>query len=455
MLSKEENELVTKVEKGSPMGEYFRRFWLPVALASELAINDGPPVRVKVLNEDLIAFRDTDGRVGLIDAYCPHRGAPLFFGRNEEAGLRCVYHGWKFDVEGVCTDLPSAPEGETYRDKIHIISYPCVDAGGLIWAYMGPREKQPPFPHFEWTLVPEENRYVQKFRLECNYLQAMEGDFDPSHARFLHSTLEDVHIPNPLNPGQSQRTNPINGERIADEDPFPRAVGNRRVVSRGGTQLEDTDSGVIAVTTMPADNGQVQANLQITLMMPIFCTAGIGGPNTHYGNLRVPIDNESLMFYRLRWSYEPIPQAELDEYKRGGYYYPEIIPGTFQTEANVHNDYQIDRDKQRNQNYTGIRTFPLQDIAMMENQWGPVAKRWNEHLTSMDYQIIHIRQKLLKAARNLEQGIEPTEPWHPEAYRFRRATAVAPTAEEAIAKAKELGFSAILTGRAEAPQISV
>src|SRR5229473_3516879 len=132
------------------MGELFRRFWLPVALAEELTECDGPPVYVKVLGEDLVAFRDTDGRIGLLDAYCPHRGAPLFFGRNEDCGLRCIYHGWMFDADGNCVDLPNAPEGDSFRRKIKATSYPCVEKGDLIWAYLGPPEKQPPFPQFEW-----------------------------------------------------------------------------------------------------------------------------------------------------------------------------------------------------------------------------------------------------------------------------------------------------------------
>jgi nitrite reductase/ring-hydroxylating ferredoxin subunit len=442
MLSKEDNQIATDVRPGTPMGELFRRFWLPVMLSEEMPVPDGVPVRVKVLNEDLIGFRDTDGRVGLVDAYCPHRGAPLFFGRNEEQGLRCVYHGWKFDVDGVCTDLPSAPEGETYKNKIKIISYPCVDAGGLIWAYMGPKDKQPPMPEFEWLNLPAEHRYLRKFRLECNYLQAMEGDYDPSHARFLHSTLDDQQIPNPLNPSANRINQRMLGGAVdASTDAYPRAVGERRVTGRPVAEMEDTDSGVISIGAVEESPGTWLANLQVTLMLPIFCTAGIGGPNTYFSNMRVPIDNESLMFFRLRWSYDPIPPQELSEYRDGDYYYPRLIPGTFITEDNVHNDYNIDRDKQRDFNYTGIRTFPLQDIAMMENQWGPIAKRELEHLTSWDYMIIHVRQRLLKAAKNLAQGIEPTEPWHPEAYRYRREQARGATRDEAIANVRAKSFA--------------
>ncbi len=252
MLSVEDNELVTNTNKDTPMGEAFRRFWLPVMLARELPTPDCEPVRLTILGEKLIAFRDTEGRVGIVDAYCPHRGAPMFYGRNEENGLRCVYHGWKFDVNGECVDLPSAPEGETYRHKINIVRYPAVEAGDLIWAYMGPADKQPPFPEFEWLNLPASHRYVRKFKLECNYLQAMEGDYDPSHALFLHSTLDDGSIPNDLNPSFLTRlANQLRPEgRRPDEDPFPRIVGNRRVINKPVQELEETDSGFISVSAL-------------------------------------------------------------------------------------------------------------------------------------------------------------------------------------------------------------
>ena len=449
MLNPADNELVTNVEKGAPMGEVFRRFWLPLMLASELPTPDCEPARVTILGEKLIAFRDTEGCVGLVDAYCPHRGAPLFYGRNEENGLRCVYHGWKFDVNGVCIDLPSAPEGETYRQKINIVRYPCVEAGDLIWTYMGPPEKQPPFPEFDWLHLPSAHRYVRKFKLECNYLQAMEGDYDPSHGRFLHSTLEDPampNIPNPLNPNAfTQRINAMGTlGRDPNEDAFPRIVGNRRVMTKPVAEMEETDSGLISIAAVEEKPGDWLASMQVTIMLPIFCTAGIGGANTYYSNMRVPIDNESLMFFRLRWSYDPIPEDELSAYRDGDWYYPRLIPGTFIPEDNVHNSYNLNRDKQRSESYTGIRTFPLQDIAMMEDQWGPVAKRQLEHLTSYDYQIIAVRQRLLKVARNMANGVEPTEPWHPEAYTYRRESAHGATREEAIANVKAKGLQSQL-----------
>ena len=463
MLSKEDNALITTIDKGTPMGELFRRFWLPVALASELPGPDCTPLRVKVLNEDLIAFRDTNGDVGLVDAYCPHRGAPMFFARNEEAGLRCVYHGWKFDVNGVCVDLPNAPEGETFKNKIHIVSYSCVEAGDLIWAYMGPAERKPPFPDFEWTKLGREHRYINKFRLECNYLQAMEGDYDPSHGGFLHSTLDNVTIPNPLAPNWSNqnqratRTGSLQGDIPADE-PFPRAVGNRRITKPAIGELEDTVAAVLNFNARTLPDGKVAANANASWMMPIFCTAGIGGMNTFFSNMRIPIDNQSLMFYRLRWSYQPIPERDLEEYKHGEYFYPALIPGTWTPRDNVHNDYNLDRVAQKYFSYTGIKTFPLQDIAMMENQWGPIADRTQEHLTSLDHIIIKIRRRLLQAAKALANGVEPEAPFHPEEYRYHAARLVLEgvTEEEAIEQAKAQSRASLVTPElAVAPKISV
>src|SRR5262249_38961506 len=163
MLSREENELICRTDPDTPMGELFRRFWLPVALAEEIPGPDCEPVRVQVLGEHLVLFRDTQGRPGLVDAYCPHRGAPLFFGRNEECGLRCVYHGWKFDVYGNCVDMPTEPPTSNFKEKVKIKSYPTAECGGCIWVYMGPTDKQPALPHFEWASVPGPHRLLSRW----------------------------------------------------------------------------------------------------------------------------------------------------------------------------------------------------------------------------------------------------------------------------------------------------
>jgi phenylpropionate dioxygenase-like ring-hydroxylating dioxygenase large terminal subunit len=184
MLRKEQNDLITQTGPGTAMGRLFRSYWTPVLLAAELPENDGPPVRVKVLSERLIAFRDSRGAYGLIDEFCPHRGASLWFGRNEECGLRCAYHGWKFDVTGQCVEVPSEPEASGFARKIKLRSYPLVERGGVLWTYMGPPERQPPLPEWEFALVPGEQRFVSKRLQECNWLQAMEGGIDSSHVSF-------------------------------------------------------------------------------------------------------------------------------------------------------------------------------------------------------------------------------------------------------------------------------
>src|SRR5215472_15260196 len=190
MLSKEDNELLCRTNAGTPMGELFRRFWLPALLPSELPTPDCDPIRFRILGEDLVAFRDSKGTPGFIQNNCPHRGASLFFGRNEEAGIRCVYHGWKFDTSGTCVDMPNEPAESDFRAKVTAVAYPCVERGGLVWAYMGPPDKRPEPPDLEFTLVPDSHHYVTKYPLDCNYMQGMEGELDSSHVSFLHSTLK-------------------------------------------------------------------------------------------------------------------------------------------------------------------------------------------------------------------------------------------------------------------------
>ena len=428
MLTHEENELVCRTGPGTPMGDLFRRFWLPVALAEEVPGPDCDPVRVEVLSEKLILFKDSSGRPGLVDAYCPHRGAPMFYGRNEEDGLRCVYHGWKFDVSGACTDLPNAPEGETFKNKVTIAAYPCVEKAGMIWAYMGPKDKQPPLPAFDWIDLPKGNTYVKKFRLECNYLQAMEGDYDASHATFLHSTLD-----------QNQASNPAlraSGGRIILADKMAHYV-----------HLEDTETGLMMVAASKWSDGRTQYSAA-PWMMPIFCTAGIAGPGIYSSNMRIPINDDALMFYRFRWSYEPLPAKEIYSYEAGEYIYPKLIPGTFIPTDNKSNDYNVDRVAQRNYSYSGIKTFPLQDIAMMEDQRGALMDRRREHLASSDEAIIRVRRRLIRAARSLAESGQLEEPFSQTGFRYHSAAIVAGsemTPEQAVQRVKELALERSVT----------
>src|SRR5688572_14860383 len=194
MLSHEDNERLTRVGRGTPMGDLMRRYWIPAGFSHHVAKPDGPPVRVKLMGERLVAFRDSKGRVGLLDERCPHRTASLFFGRNEECGLRCVYHGIKFDVDGNCVDLPGVdPVSQSQIWKtMKAKSYPCLERGEVVWTYMGPAEHKPEFPDFEWTMVPKAHRFATRHAQECNWLQALDGGFDASHLTFLHSGAVDL-----------------------------------------------------------------------------------------------------------------------------------------------------------------------------------------------------------------------------------------------------------------------
>src|SRR3974390_3041343 len=187
MLKKEQSDLLTRTGPGTPAGRLFRSYWLPALLASELSENDCPPVRVKLLSERMVAFRDSQGRLGLIDEFCAHRGVSLWFGRNEQNGLRCPYHGWKYDHTGQCIEVPSEPEESGYCKKIKLKSYPLVERGGVLWTYMGPPELKPPLPEWEFAMVPSDRTCMSKRTQECNWLQAMEGGIDSSHVSFLHS----------------------------------------------------------------------------------------------------------------------------------------------------------------------------------------------------------------------------------------------------------------------------
>src|SRR5262247_2937013 len=188
MLSREDNELLCRVGRGTEMGDLLRQYWLPFLPSAELPEPDGAPKKVRLLGEDLVAFRDTQGTVGLMAANCPHRGASLFFGRNEECGIRCVYHGWKFDVTGRCVDMPSEPAESSFKDKVRARAYPCRDVNGVLWTYMGPRTSPPTFPPLEINTLPVEQAYPPIMMMEeCNWVQALEGDIDSSHIDWVHA----------------------------------------------------------------------------------------------------------------------------------------------------------------------------------------------------------------------------------------------------------------------------
>jgi len=420
MLTVEENELVTRTDKGTPTGELFRRFWLPVALSEEIPVPDCPPARVRVLGEDLVAFRDSEGKVGLMEAYCPHRGAPLFFGRNEENGLRCVYHGWKFNIDGNCLDIPNTPEGESFRDKVQVLTYPAVDAGGMIFAYLGPPEKKPPLPGFGFFGLPSNHFAAWKIVSECNYLQSLEGGFDASHGAFLHSNLNPFDNPRARILGSLQQ-------------------GNARVVGQYAL-AEPTDYGAFGATMRPSpDNTQTQVGTS-QFVLPCFVPGNSGGGkmNLGYFRARIPVDDNNSMVYRCWWDEEaPLTQEYLNSMRNGEFFVPEMIPGTFKPKANRDNDYGVDRFMQKNYNFTGIKEFNLQDVAVIEDQRGSIMDRSQEKLVHADSMIIQVRRAIINAARELAEGKEPAILEHPEWFNIRPTQFRIPAGESVEAAVRE------------------
>jgi phthalate 4,5-dioxygenase oxygenase subunit len=399
VLTAEENDLLTQTGPDTPMGNLYRRFWLPVMLAEELPAPDCDPVRVHVLGERLVAFKDTDGRIGLLDSRCAHRQANLFWGRNEEGGLRCAYHGWKYDVDGNCLDIPNAPEGAGYKHKVTAFAaYPCVERGGFVWAYLGPKESQPPFPEFEINRVPETHRYVSKMLLRANWLQLMEGEIDSSHVSFLHSRVDK---------GVEALTSRGRMQASMFQDTAPTWV------------FKDTDYGMMLGAKRKGGDGQSYWRVNQWIMPAFTMIAARPGTPVHL-QVRVPIDDEHSIFYRAIWHpSRSLTDKELWDAREGGVNFAEMIPGTFTPKENMDNDYLIDRAAQRSTSFTGIKSVPAQDWAVQEDMGGPIADRRLEHLVSADAAIISVRKRLIHTARDLQEGVEPAEPRAGDRYGVR------------------------------------
>jgi nitrite reductase/ring-hydroxylating ferredoxin subunit len=377
------------------MGEVFRRFWLPALLDTELPEPDCAPIRVRLLGEDLVAFRDSTGQVGFVAENCPHRGASLFFGRNEEAGLRCVYHGWKFDTAGNCLDMPNEPAESDFKHKVKATAYPAAERGGAIWIYMGPPALKPELPQFEWTMVPANHRWLGKTYIEANYLQALETGTDPSHASFLHRWFDPSVMPN--------RRNFDAGAYNQDEAPK--------------TEVSATDYGFIWTARRTRNDGAFHWKIFQTLLPSHNMLAPPAWP--HLGACWVPIDDEHC--YQVVNAFHagrPLSIEERAFYDSGTTNTPLKIPGTFRPIGNKRNDYLINREHQRTRNFTGISGSGLEDIGMAESM-GPIVDRTREHLGTADVPTIVLRRMLLRMARALLDGQEPFAASHPEAYRVR------------------------------------
>ena len=407
MLSREDNELLTRVGPNTPMGELLRRFWTPALLSEELPRPDCDPINLRLLGEDLVCFRDSNGEIGFLDSFCPHRRANLFFGRNEESGLRCVYHGWKFDVAGNCVDMPSEPDDTNFKNKIKITSYPSVERGGVIYIYMGPSVLKPQPPELEWAYLPKKQRTATKRLQQNNWLQAVEGGIDSSHISFLHSRT---------NNQANNKKSPIPRNKYHAQDRHP------------VFQIEEMDYGLRIAARRNA--GPKKFYWRITQYLYPYYTMipPVGDFDTskgqpYAGHAWVPIDDENTW----TWSFGASPEREYtkDERKfsggKDGMWGP--IDQNYFPLQNRDNNYLIDREVQRTRSFTGINGIPNQDAAVQESM-GSIVDRSKEKLGTSDAAIIAFRKSLIKLTKEVAEGKEPAAALDGQLYNVRSVSVV-------------------------------
>jgi phthalate 4,5-dioxygenase len=392
-MNRKDSEDLVRVGPGTVMGKMMRQYWIPAAMSSEVE-RDGAPMRLMLLGEQLIAFRDSSGRVGIMDHKCPHRCASLFLGRNEENGIRCVYHGWKYDADGNCVDTPNIAGDSDFKRHIKAKAYKTAERNGLVWVYMGERqEAPPPLPEIEATLLPETEVQIVFAQRECNWLQALEGDIDTSHFGFLHAGA-------------------ISAEMLAPDNIFRYTVTNRAP----DYHVTDTEYGTMYAAHRAADDGQTYWRFA-NFMLPFWTQTPQGKFATHLHNRAwVPMDDHHTMFVSLRWRNEP-PFVTSDKagklmpgFERVFDYLPNTTEwhGRWRLKARPENDWLVDREAQKTGgNFTGITGIHQQDQAITESM-GPMTDHLFEHLAPSDRMIMATRRRLLRAARALvKEGAVP------------------------------------------------
>ncbi len=381
-MDRETAQALVRTGPGTAMGKLLRRYWVPVLLSSEIAEPDGPQVRVKIMGEKLLAFRDTAGEPGLIDEHCTHRGASLFFGRNEEHGIRCAYHGLKFNRHGECVEVPSAPQ---VCKRMAIKAYPCIERAGIVWAYLGPAQQRPAPPEVEWCTLPASHVFVSKRLQASNYLQAMEGGIDTSHVTYVHRFEVDG---DPMH--QNTRAND-----------YIKADGN--VVF----EVEKTDFGMTLYGRRLGDADSYYWRITQWLF-PWFTLIPPFGEHALGGHVWVPIDDESCWAWSINFRPErPLTAEERRHMAAGKGIHCEVEPGSFRPRANKDNDYLIDRRAQKEKRaYSGVFGFAMQDASLQESM-GAIQDLEREKLLPTDLGIVTARRMLLDAAQALGQGAEP------------------------------------------------
>jgi len=385
-LTPEDNDLLCRVEGAAPMGGIMRRHWLPVCLAEEVAEKDGAPVRSRLLGEDLVVFRDSQDRIGVLSEFCLHRRASLVFGRNEECGLRCLYHGWKFDVDGNVVDMPSEAPGAAQRLGKKAKSYPAREAGGFVWAWLGPREQMREFEPPAWAPVPGIKYAVVKMHAACNWAQVLEGSIDSAHSSSLHST--------------NMPAGEVEGS-TATGDAWVRPSTDKAPKM----QFEATSYGFrYAALRKPVRNADTQQYVRTTLFLAPFTV--LIPPNDQYklSQMLVPMDDVNTMFYWVAW--HPDPKKGITQQAWRKFCAAEVGPdldADFRKKRNAANLYLQDRNAMKRGDFTGITGIPAQDMAMWESM-GPITDRSEDNPGASDLAVAQFRRMMVAAAKKFRDG---------------------------------------------------
>ena len=413
MLSKEDNELLTRVGPGTPMGRVIRSYWLPILLSHELE-PDGRALRLRIMGEDLVTFRDTQGRVGVLEEFCAHRGASLYYGRNEACGLACVYHGWKYDVSGQCLETPNEPPESNFKDKVRLLAYPTAERNGVVWTYMGSQDPPPPLPRMEWNLVPPSHMYATKIYQACNWAQALEGGIDSSHISFLH--------------GEAPGAPPIEGRQYNAQDRHPRY------------EVVDTAFGMLMGARRTVEDGYYYRVTPFLMPFWTIIPGPLGGNTRLTGHAWLPVDDESTIVWTFTWdARQPLSEDYLAELRHYSPSAPGVHPpldflapespeawGAWRPAPTRANDYFRDLQREKTARFSGIPTIGFQDKAMQESM-GKIFNRGRERLGAADTAIIKTRQLWLESARAMrDRGALPRGVMQPEAYNVRSVSQVLP-----------------------------
>jgi phthalate 4,5-dioxygenase oxygenase subunit len=422
MLTAEENRTLTLTGPGSPMGEVFRRYWQPALLSRELPEPDGAPLRVRLLGEDFVAFRDSQGRVGIVEPQCPHRGANLFFGRNEACGLRCVYHGWKFDVHGECVELPTLPDDVAQRlmPKARIRALQVREWGDVIWAYCGDGQA-PQLPQLEFATLPATHRFVSKKLQQCNWAQACEGGLDTAHFSYLHAGVRDGEKISLL-----QAMPGVRSLMVGENEP-PNVASFRWMASDGMPRFTviEHDAGLVLAASRKTDTDDLYWRVTQFLMPNHSLAPGSWPGGNQLGNTWVPIDDHSCWIYCYAWNPQrPLTDDERARWASGTGIFA-AVDANYVPLRNRGNDYLIDRAQQRQWSYTGIDGISEQDAAIADSQ-GLIADRTRELLGQTDLGVVRFRQMMLAAAQALAAGATPHGVNAADAYRLRSGDTTAP-----------------------------